>query len=385
MKTALIMRGAISYCLIFYAFLFSTTKVWAQESPDYTVQIAALKKAFDESNPEHLKAHVSDDLAFGPYPASLTPTILGQFFSGQLKLKEMEVLGTEKGAANIRFDIYGLGEQTAKVLFNEAGKITRIGLIDDVIKLQQELQKQAANEVKAPSPDGLTDQYPSQEITFKSKDGLQVVGNLYEINKTSPVILLCHQAGYNKYEYADIAPRLNALGFNALAIDQRSGGDLAGHGNETFKKAQSMELGTEFLDAQQDIEAAVDFLNSRYGQEVIVWGSSYSSSLVLHVAAATDKVKAVISFSPGDYFAEERPSLATIFTKLNVPFLVTSSKRESTELSRLLSEVSLKNNQQQFIPEGTGYHGSKALWINQQGGEEYWTAVKEFLAKLQNQ
>lgn len=376
------MRGTIAYCLIFYALLFTTTRTWAQQNPDYAVQLAALKQSFDEGSPEHIKAHVSDELAFGQYPASLTTTILGQFFSGQLKLKEMEVLETEKGSVNIRYDIYGLGEQTSKLLFDEGGKITRIELIDHVIKLQQELQKQAASQVKAPTPDGLADQYPFQEVTFKSKDGLQVVGNLYEINKTAPVILLCHQAGYNKYEYADIAPRLNALGFNALAIDQRSGGDLAGHGNETFKKAQSMELGTEFLDAQQDIEAAVDFLHDRYGKKVIAWGSSYSSSLVLHVAMSNDKVQAVISFSPGDYFADERPSLATVFPRLNVPFLVTSSKRESTELGRLLEDVSLKANQQQFIPEGTGFHGSKALWVNQQGGEEYWQVVKAFLDKL---
>jgi hypothetical protein len=43
--------------------------------------------------------------------------------------------------------------------------------------------------------------------------------------KSQPYILLSHQAGSNRAEYAPIAPRLVKPGFNCLAIDQRSGGE----------------------------------------------------------------------------------------------------------------------------------------------------------------
>jgi hypothetical protein len=35
-----------------------------------------------------------------------------------------------------------------------------------------------------------------------------------------------------------------------------------------------------------------------------------------------------------------------------------------------------------FKPNGEGYHGSKALWPKQKGGDEYWNAIDAFLEKL---
>ena len=57
--------------------------------------------------------------------------------------------------------------------------------------------------------------------TFPSKDGITITADLYEIDSASPVILLCHQAGYSRGEYIESAKRLNKFGFNCLAIDQR--------------------------------------------------------------------------------------------------------------------------------------------------------------------
>ncbi|MBX9795833.1 MAG: alpha/beta hydrolase, partial [Sphingomonas sp.] len=42
------------------------------------------------------------------------------------------------------------------------------------------------------------------------------------------MLLLFHQAGSSKDEYAAIAPQLAADGYSALAIDARAGGDLFG-------------------------------------------------------------------------------------------------------------------------------------------------------------
>ena len=36
----------------------------------------------------------------------------------------------------------------------------------------------------------------------------------------------------------------------------------------------------------------------------------------------------------------------------------------------------------QFIPQLDGFHGSKALWSENEGHEEYWAALKEFLENL---
>ena len=67
-------------------------------------------------------------------------------------------------------------------------------------------------------------------IRFPSEDGLMVTADLYieKNEKDAPFIILYHQAGWSRGEYAQIAPRLNALGFNCLAVDLRSGGKVNG-------------------------------------------------------------------------------------------------------------------------------------------------------------
>jgi len=58
-----------------------------------------------------------------------------------------------------------------------------------------------------------------ETVTFPASDGLVVTADLYmAYAPTAPMILLFHQAGYSRGEYLEIAPRLNALGFNALGL-----------------------------------------------------------------------------------------------------------------------------------------------------------------------
>ncbi|PHN07071.1 alpha/beta hydrolase [Flavilitoribacter nigricans] len=237
--------------------------------------------------------------------------------------------------------------------------------------------------VRSPQPGALAEFFSYETITFRSKDGLSVTGNLYEVGPANPIILLCHQANYNKYEYADIAPRLNGLGYNVLAIDQRSGGTFAGNSNETLQTARAAGIQhPDFLDAEQDIVAAVEFLAARYQRQVIVWGSSYSSALALFVAVHPD-VKAALAFSPGNYFRDQKPDLKIFMHKLKKPVFITSSREEAEELEHTVGRSLDGQVQIQFIPESGGYHGSKALWEGQEGAEEYWGAVLNFLLMIQ--
>lgn len=241
----------------------------------------------------------------------------------------------------------------------------------------------AVKMVRVPQPGALAEFFSYQTITFRSNDNLTVTGNLYEIGPRNPVILLCHQANYNKYEYADIAPRLNALGYNVLAIDQRSGGTLAGYVNETAETAKQMgHSNTGFLDAEQDIIAAIEFLAARYHRQVIVWGSSYSSALAIFVTAHPS-VKAALAFSPGNYFRDKKPDLKSFIHQLQKPLFITSSREEAEELIHTIGKSLNGRAQVQFIPQNGGFHGSKAMWENQPGAEEYWAAVFDFLRLIQ--
>tara|TARA_R110002124_G_scaffold251205_3_gene416410 strand:+ start:19273 stop:20598 length:1326 start_codon:yes stop_codon:yes gene_type:complete len=349
---------------------------------DYSKQMDAFKQSFAEKSVNPLNPYVSPELKFGPIPVANTPAILANIVANLPKLNSISIIESVKGMAKVKYDFVGLGVRESDVYFDESGKFTRIELIENLIKQEMEAQKKLQQSVQLPNPGDLGQKYQPKKIEFNTADGLTINGNLYEMGKDKPIVLLCHQAGYNRIEYADIAPKLNEMGYNCLAIDLRSGGDFAGKPNNSSKRAKEKGIRNEMIDAQQDIKAAIEFLNDKYKQDVIVWGSSYSSSLALLEGVSNDKVKAIIAFSPGDYFGDAAPSLSTAFAKADKPFLVTSSKDESQALTALIGNVKLNDKQSQFIPKSEGFHGSRALWTGQKGADEYWNAVIAFLKEI---
>lgn len=101
-------------------------------------------------------------------------------------------------------------------------------------------------------------------VTFRAADGVLVHGDLYRpAGAPRGVLLLFHQAGANRLEYAPVAPRLAALGWVALAIDQRSGGDLFDAHNLT---AAGVRGDPGYMAALPDLEAALAFARARNGR-----------------------------------------------------------------------------------------------------------------------
>lgn len=145
-----------------------------------------------------------------------------------------------------------------------------------------------------------------ETFTFPSEDGLEITADFYAAGPglDRPIIVLFHQAGFSRGEYREIAPRLTALGFHALAIDQRSGNAVNGVPNQTASRAREAGLSTNFMDAVPDMRAAFREAATRTAGPVLSWGSSYSSALALKLAAETPLVSGVLAFSPGEYFSD---------------------------------------------------------------------------------
>ncbi|RKE03192.1 alpha/beta hydrolase [Marinifilum flexuosum] len=244
-------------------------------------------------------------------------------------------------------------------------------------------QKTTKNDASQVSETEKKVEYP-KVVKFPSLDSLMITAHLYQIDKTSPFILLCHQARFNKFEYSGIAEKLNEMGFNCMAIDQRSGGPIGKTQNETYLRALAKDLGIDYVDAEPDIRAAIKYVSQNYSDKVILWGSSYSSTLALYLGVELDEVSAVISFSPGNYMADHKGSLIDKLEGFEKPMFITSSNYEAKYIKELLEKHKMVEKQVHFIPEGPGHHGSRALWINQQGGEEYWTAITAFLSDIKN-
>lgn len=224
-----------------------------------------------------------------------------------------------------------------------------------------------------------------ETITFPSADGLEVTADVYapHEDKATPFIVLCHQAGWSRGEYREIAPKLNELGFNCMAIDQRSGGGVNEVENATVAMAKEAELGTAFLDARQDMVAALRFAHSDLAEgKVILWGSSYSAALSLVIAGEhNDLVDGVMSFAPGEYFARFGKAddwVQTHAAKIADPAFITSAKNEFPRWESIFNAIE-GDTKQKFVPETAGNHGSRALWEQFDDHDAYWESVKAFL------
>ena len=90
-------------------------------------------------------------------------------------------------------------------------------------------------------------------------------------------------------------------------------------------------------------------------------------------------MKAILSFSPGEYFGSKL-TLGKVIASLDKPTFITSSKNEVPTAQPLVNAVD-PNAVTHFIPESEGAHGSRVLWSEQPFSEEYWAAVNAFLEK----
>lgn len=217
-----------------------------------------------------------------------------------------------------------------------------------------------------------------QKIEFKSKDGLLIRADYYEVKGHKGIILLCHRSHCNRAEYRETAPKLNALGYSCLAIDQRSGMKVFGESNETKDRAKAQKLPTGYLDARPDIESGIDFAYQLNGnQPIILLGSSYSAALSLLIAKeATTKIKSLIVFSPGEHL--KGVNLAEEIKTIQIPIFATSAKKEIEEAREVLRNVNSKLVVQ-FKPQEEGFHGSKILWESVKGYEKIWGELKKFM------
>lgn len=218
-------------------------------------------------------------------------------------------------------------------------------------------------------------------ISFPSSDGLELDAELYmPFPAEAPFVLLFHMAGSGRGEYRTIAPKLNELGFNALALDQRSGNAAGGVANESARRARAAKLPMGYADALPDMEAALALVRQRYAKgKLILWGSSYSASLVLAMAGgAPSSCDAVLAFSPGEYFSE--PGYVAARAKgIAVPAFLTSMRREAGDWRGIFDAIPAAGKVA-FVPEAGGVHGSPILEPGASGSAECWEAVLSFLA-----
>jgi alpha-beta hydrolase superfamily lysophospholipase len=229
---------------------------------------------------------------------------------------------------------------------------------------------------------------PEEQVTFEAADGVVIVGDLYMRHaKDAPMILLFHQAGANAAaEYASIVPRLEERGYNVLAIDQRSGGSRLGGENRTVERLAKKDL--HYCDAYPDLEAALQYVIDRgFTGPRLVWGSSYSAALVIHLGVDhKDDIAGVLAFSPAAGAPMGSCDPTDAIQKIEVPVLALRPASEmKNERTRKQFETFKKLGHRTYVSEN-GVHGSSMLNPKRVEGsiEKTWNAVFDFIDTVVN-
>lgn len=223
----------------------------------------------------------------------------------------------------------------------------------------------------------------SRRVKFPSKDGVTITADMYEADPSYPWVVLFHMAESSRGEFQRIAPRLNRLEVNCIAVDLRAGKEENFIVNETYVLAKNTGLGTSYLDAEIDMKAAIEktFMIAR--RPVIIFGSSYSASLALKLAQEMPQVKAVIAFSPGEYFGKEL-NVAEAVSGLTKPAFIACGSDEKKYTDEIANAVN-SDKKIYFAPGKGGAHGSKSLLKTTEGETDYWIQMINFIQKVKKE
>ncbi|MBI2912796.1 MAG: alpha/beta hydrolase [Chloroflexi bacterium] len=127
----------------------------------------------------------------------------------------------------------------------------------------------------------------SEEVRFRSRDGVRLFGLLLPGRQGHPGVVLCHGYFKSLTEPLEIGLRLNREGYHVLLFDFRG----CGRSDGRFTTIGYKET--------WDVLAAVDLLRSRLGAAPIgVLGISMGAAAAIMAAAQTQDIAALVADSP---------------------------------------------------------------------------------------
>ena len=218
-------------------------------------------------------------------------------------------------------------------------------------------------------------------VQFKAEDGVTITANHYFSKKSSPYILLLHQEQSSRGEFDSIADRFVKMNYNCLAVDLRSGYKYGFVENETAKTFLKSGKSVNILESLKDIKAAIEYTWNLSGEDIILFGSGSSASLALIEGKDNKHVKAIIAFSPGEYF---RPviDMKTFLSGYPKRVYVGTSDQEFNYIQDMFAGMDGKNKII-FRPNfGTGSHGTSALLRSNPVRDEYWLSLLIYFKSL---
>lgn len=223
----------------------------------------------------------------------------------------------------------------------------------------------------------------ARRVKFPSKDGVTITADMYEADPSYPWVVLFHKAQSSRGEFQRIAPKLNKLEVNCIAVDLRSGKESNFIINETFVLAKETGLKTEYLDSEIDMKAAIEKAYIIARKPVIIFGSSYSASLAMKLGQEMSQVAAVIAFSPGEYFGNKL-KVEDVASQLSKPTFIACGADEKEYVKPLADKVRT-DKKIFFAPPKGGAHGAACLDKGTEGETEYWIQMINFIQTVKQE
>jgi len=143
----------------------------------------------------------------------------------------------------------------------------------------------------------------SEEVSFRSEDGVDLAGTLRRPATASPTgLILVHGAGGTRDDWAVFGERVRRAGYMTLALDMRGHGGSRRQGE---KELDHRRFSTEeWLGSLEDIAAARRLLVARGvdADNIAVIGAGLGANLALHYLLRDTLIQAAVLISPGlDY------------------------------------------------------------------------------------
>lgn len=122
-----------------------------------------------------------------------------------------------------------------------------------------------------------------ETVTILS-DAHQLYGKLWEVDGTSPTVLLLCGLGFHTFEYDLLAPLLANAGYNCLSFDYR------GHGRNEGKRGD-----WTLRDLADDARSALDLIRSRHHGKIGVFGNSLGAMTGILAATQDERISSVVA------------------------------------------------------------------------------------------
>jgi pimeloyl-ACP methyl ester carboxylesterase len=230
------------------------------------------------------------------------------------------------------------------------------------------------------------DHYAVQAYDAATAAGTGETGGAEGPRRPWGIVVALHQQQGSRGEFRGVAPELNRLGLEVLAVDLRCGKRFVVE-NETAKAYQTAtHREATPADAYDDIDVAVRWARELVpGGRVVLFGSASSASLALvYAAREKDAVDAVFAFSPGEYV--HGWDVYEEVAGIQVPVYVTCGpgSKEAGWARGTVSGIDKKLVTAFYPPRGMeALHGVSTLLAGDaENRERQWKPVRDLLERL---